>query len=123
MVRIEAKPAEALLVIRYVGTITREETRKSVPEIPVALASLSAGFRALVDLTHLVSMEIACAPDIERVMDLCQQKGIAEIVRVIPDPKQDIGLQIMSHFHYGPAVRIVTCGSLVEAMDLLKIEP
>jgi len=99
-----------------------EETHKSVPEIPVALASLSAGFRALVDLTNLVSMDVACAPDIERVMDLCQQKGVAEIVRVIPNPKQDIGLQIMSHFHYGPAVRIVTCNTLTEAMALLQIE-
>jgi hypothetical protein len=122
VVAIEAKPAEALLLVRYHGEITMAEMHASLPEIPVALAALSPGFRALVDLTNLVSMDVGCAPDIERVMDLFQEKGVSEIVRVIPDPKRDIGLQIMSHFHYGPAVRIVTCGTIAEAVALLQID-
>jgi hypothetical protein len=123
VVTIKVKPEEALLLICYDGKITREETRARLLEIPSALASLSTGFRVLADLTNLVSMDVACASDIEQVMDLCQKKGVAEIVRVIPDPKQDIGLQIMSHFHYGPAVRIVTCLTMAEAMALLEIQP
>jgi hypothetical protein len=122
VVTIEVKPAEALLFIRYDGEITAEEMRESLPKIPPALASLPAGFRILVDLTNLVSMDVACAPDIERVMDLCRDKGVAEIVRAIPDPQRDIGLQIMSRFHYGPGVRIVTCRTLAEARALLESE-
>ena len=52
-------------------------------------------------------------------MDICNQNGVAEVVRIIPDPKRDIGLQLMSYFHYGDDVQIVTCESLEKAMHLL----
>jgi hypothetical protein len=42
------------------------------------------------------------------------------VVRVIPDPTRDIGLQIMSYFHYDGAVRIVTCATLDEATEILR---
>jgi hypothetical protein len=42
------------------------------------------------------------------------------VVRVIPDPARDIGLQIMSLFHYGHDVRIVTCATLDEAQRALQ---
>ena len=44
--------------------------------------------------------------------------GVAEVVRVIPDPQKDIGLNILSVFHYSRRVRIVTCESLAEAEEL-----
>jgi hypothetical protein len=44
------------------------------------------------------------------------------VVRVIPDPHRDIGLQIMSIFHYGGDVQIVTCETLVQAEELLRAE-
>jgi hypothetical protein len=43
------------------------------------------------------------------------QKGIAKVVRVIPDPGKDIGLSIMSLFHYRRGVSIVTVETLAEA--------
>jgi hypothetical protein len=41
------------------------------------------------------------------------------VVRVIPDPQKDIGLNILSLFHYRRRVRIVTCKTLAEAMKAL----
>jgi hypothetical protein len=41
------------------------------------------------------------------------------VVRVIPDPHKDIGLNILSLFHYRRGVRIVTCETLEEAMRAL----
>ncbi len=69
-------------------------------EIEAALARMQPDFRVLTDLSGLASMDIACAEAIRQIMDLCQDKGVAEIVRIIPDPQKDIGLQLMSHFHY-----------------------
>jgi hypothetical protein len=66
------------------------------------------------------SGDVACAPSIERVMDLCQEHGIAEIIRIIPDPSRDIGLGIMSRFHYGNSVRIFNCSTQEEAFNLLS---
>ena len=53
-------------------------------------------------------------------MKLCDEKSISAVVRIIPDPKRDIGLQIMSHFHYSGDVKIVTCESLSGAMEILS---
>ena len=52
-------------------------------------------------------------------MDMFNEKGVSEIIRIIPDPRRDIGLQIMSYFHYRGDVRIVTCETVDEAMNLL----
>jgi hypothetical protein len=41
------------------------------------------------------------------------------VVRIIPDPRKDIGLSIMSVFHYRRGVRIVTCETLAEALSAL----
>jgi hypothetical protein len=42
------------------------------------------------------------------------------VVRVIPDPHRDIGLQIMSYFHYSGDVQILTCQTLAEAEEILR---
>ncbi|MGA8658501.1 MAG: hypothetical protein WB586_20360 [Chthoniobacterales bacterium] len=52
-------------------------------------------------MTGLKSMDPAGAPYIGSVMDLCVTKQVEHVVRVIPDPRKDIGLNIMSHFRYG----------------------
>ena len=42
------------------------------------------------------------------------------LVRVIPDPTKDIGLDILAIFHYRHRPRMVTCKNLVEAMEKLS---
>jgi anti-anti-sigma regulatory factor len=120
VVSIEAQPSQGLLLVRYSGHVTVKEAEEETRTAADALGHLQPGFRLLVDLTDMLSMDIACAPFIEEVMDRCQQKGVIEVVRVIPDPTRDIGMQIMSRFHYGPEVRIVTCQTLSEAMGILS---
>jgi hypothetical protein len=43
------------------------------------------------------------------------------VVRVIPDPTKDIGLNILSVFHYRHRVRVVTCQTMEEAARLLAL--
>jgi predicted choloylglycine hydrolase len=88
--------------------------------IPGLVPDLRPGFRLLTDLSGLESMDLACVPYIEQMMDLCNKKGVEMVVRVIPDPHKDIGLNIMSLFHYPRRVRIVTCETLEEAMSALE---
>ena len=90
-----------------------ETVRKLVSE-------MQPGFRLLTDLSQLESMDRACIPYIEGNMDMFREKGVAEVVRVIPDPQKDIGLNILSVFHYTRDVRIVTCESLAEAEEMLS---
>ena len=117
---VEADPARQLMVVRYGGHITPAEVQRALQDAPAALARLEKGFRLLVDLTELKKMDLACAPFIEKIMDLCQEKGVAEVVRVIPDPTRDIGMGIMSHFHYDSGVSFVTCSTLADALNILS---
>jgi hypothetical protein len=104
-----------LVKLRYDGHIGAEETRRYVPQIQTMVAQLQPGFRLLTDLRDLHGMDLKCMPYIEQVMDLCDAHGISMVVRIIPDPHKDIGLNIMSLFHYRRDVRIVTCETLAEA--------
>lgn len=119
MINFEVDEPKRLLVIRYSGTVTPVETEKGLDQIRTGLARLNSGLRVMVDLTDLESMDVKCAPFIERAMDLCNEKGASTVVRVIPDPQRDIGMSIMSVFHYRGEVRIVTCQSLAEATEIL----
>jgi hypothetical protein len=120
MIKFEVDQPRNLLVIQYSGVVRSAETERGLDQIRAGLTQLQSGFRLLADLTELQSMDVACAPFIEKAMDLFNEKGIATVVRVIPDPHRDIGLNIMSIFHYGGDVRIVTCQTLNEAVALLR---
>ena len=120
MIKFEVDEPKRLLAIRYHGVVRAEETEKGLEQIRNGLTKLQRGFRLLADLSELQSMDMACAPFIEKAMDLCNQKGASMVVRVIPDPRRDIGLQIMSIFHYRGDVQIFTCETLAQADDLLE---
>jgi anti-anti-sigma regulatory factor len=109
-----------LLVIRYSGQVRSDETEKGLEQIRNGLAKLQSGFRLLVNLTDLEKMDAGCAPFIEKAMDLCNAKGASMVVRVIPDPHRDIGMTIMSIFHYGGDVQIITCNTMAEAEGILR---
>ena len=120
MINFEVHEPRNLLVIRYRGLVVPDETEQGIEQVRAGLAKLQTGFRLLADLTDLETMDPGCAPFIEKAMDLCNEKGASIVVRVIPDPHRDIGLQIMSIFHYRGDVRIITCQNLAEANEILS---
>ncbi|HSP64379.1 MAG TPA: hypothetical protein VLQ90_15420, partial [Pyrinomonadaceae bacterium] len=118
---VETDRENNLLVIRYRGRIAPAIVERCCLRVRAALEEMKPGFELLADFTDLESMDPACVPHVEKIMRLCNAKGVSAIVRVIPDPKRDIGLQIMSHFHYDPNVRIVTCPVIDEARAQLTV--
>jgi len=116
---VEADVAQNLLTIHYRGYVRSSAVERCAREVANSLTRLRPGFRLLADFTDLEAMDVACAPHLEQIMQLCNEKGVCAVVRVIPDPRRDIGLQIMSYFHYGPEVLITTCRRLEEAQEIL----
>jgi anti-anti-sigma regulatory factor len=116
---VKIEPERQLLVIRYRGYVRAPAVARCAQEVENALPDLNPGFRVLVDLSELERMETSCAEELKTIMRLCRERGVRTVVRVIPDPHRDIGLGILSYFHYGPEVRITTCRTLQEAQDLL----
>jgi hypothetical protein len=120
MFQVEVDKSKNLLKISYAQHVGPEDTKGVAEQAPALLRDLRPGFRMLTDLSGLESMDLECVPYIERLMDLCNQQGIEMVVRVIPDPQKDIGMNILSLFHYRRRVRIVTCKTLAEAMKALE---
>lgn len=107
------------LTIGYTGSISASIAAACLEAVRSALPQLRGGFKLLVDLTRLQSMDPSCVPVIGAIMDLCNAHGVSLVVRIIPDPTHDIGLQIMSPFHYRGDVQVFTCSNAVEASRML----
>jgi len=119
MIDVSTDRSKNLLTFRFRGRVGAEELIGHRERTESLLAELPPGFQLLSDLSGLESMDPACAAEIERTMDLCDQKGVKRVVRVIPDPQKDIGLNIMSLFHYRRGLPIVTCETLEQAEEIL----
>jgi hypothetical protein len=119
MFQAEVDKATNLLKVSYAQHVGPEDTKRAEEKLRALLADLRPGFRLLTDLSALESMDLACVPFIKKMMDQCNKKGVETVVRVIPDPHKDIGLNILSLFHYRRRVHIVTCETLAEAMNIL----
>ena len=119
MFQVEADKSKNLLKISFSGHVDPDEAQRGGEQAAALLAGLQPGFQLLTDLSGLETMDFACARYIKQWMELCSRKGVAKVVRVIPDPQKDIGFSILSLFHYRRGIRIVTCETLDEAMKIL----
>jgi hypothetical protein len=109
-----------LLTIHYWQDVEPDEVKRFAGELPGLLLNLRPGFSLLADMSNLDSMHVGCVAHLKTIMDLCNQKKVSTIVRIIPDPRKDIGLNILSLFHYDRGVQIVTCRTLEEGLQILQ---
>ena len=116
---VEADTTKQFLVLSVAGTVTLDESRATVARVREKLEEMSAGFVALVDFRWLEAMSPAAAPYVAEIMDAFTAKKVSAVVRVMPDPHKDIGLNILSPFHYGPEVRLMTFETLADAIQAL----
>jgi hypothetical protein len=108
-----------VLTMSYGGHVVAEEMKCCLGTVRDLMDQLKAGFFLLTDLSNLESMEASCAPDLGEIMDLCSAKEMSTVVQVIPDPKKDIGFDLISVFHHHPPVKTQTHQSLAEAIQCL----
>jgi hypothetical protein len=121
MLLITSNKSRQLLHISYIGMVQREELQRRREDLTTQLGELSPGFRLLADFSCLESMELDCAPELGRMMDLIAEAGVRLVVRVMPDKRKDIGLNILTVFHYRHRPRVVTCKGLAEAARALAL--
>src|ERR1700678_544972 len=113
--------SQRLVKITVAADVILEELKLAIENLVSLLRDVEPGFRLLADLSALVSMPTTAAPYLGQIMELCAEKGVALVVRLLPpDPSKGIGLAIISQFHYPPEVPIVTCATMEEAMRLLN---
>ena len=113
--------SKRLLHLSYVHRVKPAELQRGREDTKVLLAELGPGVRVLIDFGRLEAMGLDCVPEIGLGMEQFDQHGVELVVRVIPDPSKDIGLNILTVFHYKHRPRIVTCKSLVQAAKELAL--
>jgi anti-anti-sigma regulatory factor len=114
---VELDRSKRLLVISAAQKVTAAEAKMVVQRIHEVLQDVVPGFRVLADFRGLVSMDSAAARHIAEIMDALAEKNVASVTRVMPDPHKDIGLNILSQFHYGRDVTITTFETLADAVQ------
>lgn len=116
---VELDKSKRLLVISAAQRVTAEQARQAAQQVRDLLQSVAPGFRVLADFRWLESMDPATARHVGEIMDALAHKKVASVTRVISDPHKDIGLNILSQFHYGPEIRIATFETLADALQSL----
>ena len=122
MYALELDRSKRLLVISAAQRVTAEEANLAAQRIRELLQDVAPGFHVLADFRWLESMDSAAAPHIAKMMDALAEKEVASVTRVMPDPHKDIGLNILSQFHYGPHVQIATFETLADALQNIAAE-
>ena len=117
MYAVELDRSKRLLVISAAAKVTAEEAMMAAQRIREMLRDVAPGLHALADFRWLESMDPAAAQHIAEIMDALAEKDVASVTRVMPDPHKDIGLNILSQFHYGTDVKIATFETLADAIQ------
>src|SRR4051794_31243867 len=100
MVQVHAQTDRQILTIKFAQRVTTEELEEKFDEIKRGLDEMNPGFLLFTDFSELDAMETSATKPVAAYMDLVNEKGVGTVVRVIPDPRKDIGFQLMSLFHY-----------------------
>ena len=119
MYAVELDQSKRLLVISAAQRVTAEQARQAAEQVRDLLQDVAPRFRVLADFRWLESMDPATARHVAEMMDALAQKKVASVTRVMPDPHKDIGLNILSQFHYGPEIQITTFQTLADALQSL----
>ena len=119
MYSVEIDRSKRLLVINALQRVTAEEAKLVAQRVRELLHDVVPGFRVLADFRWLESMDPAAASHVARIMDALAEKRVSSVTRVMPDPHKDIGLNILSQFHYGPEIQIAAFETLADALQSL----
>src|SRR4030095_16076625 len=122
MYSVEMDRSKRLLISSALQRVTADQAKLVAQQVRELMRDVAAGFRVLADFRWLDSMASAAAPHAAELTDALAEKGVASVTRVMPDPHKDIGLNILSQFHYGPEIQIATFESLADALQSLTKE-
>ena len=113
-------PTRNLLRARFTGQMSAEEMKVAAEQMETLLPTLTPGFTMLADFSQVSSMDLDCVPHLTRLMDLHRAHKIGLVVRVLPPPESDIGINILSVVPYRGEVKTMTAETLEEAEQVVR---
>ena len=116
---VEADGLKNVLRITIESSFGKEEAELCLNRVKDCLLQLQPGFKVLTDLRNAINIDHSALHYIDMMMDVCNKKKVSQVIRIIPDASKDVGFGIMSIFHYSNKVHIITCKTMVEALNYL----
>jgi hypothetical protein len=116
---VDIDPHRRILWVRFRGLMHPGNACAGIDRVLQHLPQLGAGFVLVSDLSELEHMEIDCFREVTRMMDACFAAGLTKVIRIVPDPRKDIGFQLLALVHYHGQIPIVVCASRAEAEQAL----
>ena len=101
--------------MRYTGHVSASDVEAAAAKVGKILLEMKPGFKLLADLSTVASMELDCVPHFAVIMDRFRAHQIGLVVRLLPAPDRDIGINLISIIHYRGEVKTVTVDTLEEA--------
>ena len=120
LVEAEVDVSLNLLRTRFSGHPTKPDLEAGVATIRAALGQMRPGFTILADWSGIEGLELDSAPYIAEIMEMVRANHAALVVRVLPEPSKDIGINILSVVHLRGSARTVTAENLEEAERLIR---
>ena len=111
---MQIDPERQILRTYFRGFVTPDALQAAAERNATLVAQMKPGFTVIADLTDLEEMDLDCVAHITRLMDLFCRAGAGRVVRVIPDPRKDIGFTLLSHTHYRGRIPFATVRSRAE---------
>lgn len=109
-----------VIVLEFAGTIDAAQGEELIATVQDVVPERAKGFRVLTDLSAVQGVDTGLSEPAKKLMIFFNQHGVKEVIRVIPDPSFDIGLNIMSIFHYSKDVSVITVQTRKEAQARLE---
>ncbi|HTL47511.1 MAG TPA: hypothetical protein VL688_05555 [Verrucomicrobiae bacterium] len=107
------------VVIEFAGKVDASEAGPFFAQVEKVVPK-QGGFKLLTDMSKVQSFDPELKDFIKHTMEFFDDRGVTDIVRVVVEPSQDIGFNIMSLFHYSPRVKFLTVASRKEAEARLQ---
>jgi anti-anti-sigma regulatory factor len=115
VIAMTADSSRNLLRVTYAGDIAATDVEAAAARLGGMLAQIQPGFTVLADLSQVASMDLASVPHLAGIMERFRAHGIGLVVRLLPAPDRDIGINLISIIHYRGEVKTVTVDTLEEA--------
>jgi hypothetical protein len=112
---VSADLSRNLIELRWRGRVFAAQAKLIAEKVMILLPQVRRGFTLVADHSNLESMDLDSVPHITKIMDACNAAGIGTVVRIVPDPRKDIGFNILAITHYGRGVHVLTFQSAEEA--------
>jgi len=88
-------------------------------KIQATLPQFQPGFTVFADFSQVASMNLDCVRPLAAMMESLRAAHVGMLVRILPEPNRDIGINLIGLVHYRGQVKVVTVDTLAEAERVL----